>query len=112
MLKRNRVLFGLTLLLISFSSLSLFTATAQESTRDVLGSLRYRYIGPMGNRVTSVVGIPGDPSVYYVGAASGGIWKTTDGGVHWEPIFDSHPVSSIGALAIAPSNPNIVWAGT
>ena len=66
----------------------------------------------MGNRLTSVAGIPGQPNIYYVGAASGGIFKTTDGGVHWEPIFDDQPVSSIGSLAIAPSDPNIVWAGT
>jgi photosystem II stability/assembly factor-like uncharacterized protein len=90
-----------------------FSAQAQDAAKkDVLGALRYRHIGPIGNRLTSVVGIPGQPNIYYVGAASGGIWKTTDGGVHWDPIFDSQPVSSIGALAIAPSNPNIVWAGT
>jgi photosystem II stability/assembly factor-like uncharacterized protein len=92
--------------------LSVFAVTAQESRKDVLGALRYRHIGPTGNRLTSVAGIPGQPNIYYVGAASGGIWKTIDGGVHWEPIFDSQPVSSIGALAIAPSDPNIVWAGT
>jgi photosystem II stability/assembly factor-like uncharacterized protein len=90
-----------------------FSAQAQDAAKkDVLGALRYRHIGPIGNRLTSVVGIPGQPNIYYVGAASGGIWKTTDGGVHWDPIFDSQPVSSIGALAIASSNPNIVWAGT
>jgi photosystem II stability/assembly factor-like uncharacterized protein len=92
--------------------LSIFSVNAQEPGKDVLGALRYRHIGPTGNRLTSVVGIPGQPNIYYVGAASGGIWKTIDGGVHWEPIFDAQPVSSIGALAIAPSNPNIVWAGT
>jgi photosystem II stability/assembly factor-like uncharacterized protein len=75
-------------------------------------ALRWRYIGPMGNRLTSVAGIPGQPEVYYVGAASGGIWKTTDGGVHWDPIFDGQPVSSIGSIEVAPSDPNIVWAGT
>ncbi|HWP37780.1 MAG TPA: hypothetical protein VNL18_09555 [Gemmatimonadales bacterium] len=74
--------------------------------------LRYRYVGPVGNRTTSAVGIPGDPNIYYIGAASGGIWKTVDGGVHWSPIFDDYGVQSIGALALAPSNPNIVWAGT
>src|SRR6476659_9730189 len=74
--------------------------------------LKPRYIGPVGNRTVAVAGIPGDPNVYYVGAASGGIWKTTDGGIHWAPIFDSQDVSSIGALAVAPSDPNIVWAGT
>ena len=79
---------------------------------DALSGLGYRYIGPPGNRTISVAGIPGDPLTYYVGAASGGIWKTTDAGTHWEPIFDDQPVSSIGALAIAPSDPDIVWAGT
>src|SRR5437867_6559626 len=74
--------------------------------------LRYRYIGPVGNRVTSVAGVPGDANTYYAGAASGGIWKSTDAGVHWSPVFDDKPVSSIGALAVAPSNPNVVWAGT
>src|SRR5688572_5415045 len=90
----------------------LISVQAQQSNKDVLGALRYRHIGPVGNRVTSVAGIPGQPNIYYVGAASGGIFKTTDGGVHWEPIFDGQPVSSIGSLAIAPTDPNIVWAGT
>jgi photosystem II stability/assembly factor-like uncharacterized protein len=74
--------------------------------------LKYRYIGPVGNRATAVVGIPGNPWIYYVGAASGGIFKTTDGGIHWEPIFDSQDVSSIGSLALDPNDPNVVWAGT
>src|SRR5690349_15518943 len=74
--------------------------------------LKPRYIGPVGNRTVAVAGIPGEPNVYYVGAASGGIWKTTDAGIHWAPIFDGQEVSSIGALAVAPSNANIVWAGT
>src|SRR5712692_3542274 len=78
----------------------------------VFRQLRYRYIGPVGNRVAAVAGVPGDPQVYYAGAASGGIWKTTDGGIHWEAIFDSMPAQSIGALAVAPSDPNVVWAGT
>lgn len=108
MLTRKRTLL-VSLLAICFSILS---AQAQDTNKDILGALRYRHIGPTGNRLTSVVGIPGQPNIYYVGAASGGIWKTIDGGVHWDPIFDSQPVSSIGALAIAPSEPNIVWAGT
>src|SRR5437879_6430287 len=54
----------------------------------------------------------GDPNVYYAGAASGGLFKTTDGGVHWTPVFDDQPVSSVGSLAVAPSDPNVVWAGT
>ncbi|HEV3139675.1 MAG TPA: hypothetical protein VGY57_04120, partial [Vicinamibacterales bacterium] len=79
---------------------------------DVYSQLRWRYIGPEGNRTDAVAGVPGDPLVYYVGAASGGIWKTVDGGIHWDPMFDDHVVSSIGSLAVAPSDPNIVWAGT
>jgi photosystem II stability/assembly factor-like uncharacterized protein len=79
---------------------------------DVYDSLKYRYIGPEGNRAISVAGIPGNSNIWYVGAASGGIFKSTDGGVHWDPIFDSQPVASIGSLAVAPSDPNTVWAGT
>lgn len=74
--------------------------------------LRFRYIGPVGNRVSAVTGVVGDPNVYYAGAASGGIWKTTDGGINWQSIFDDHEVASIGALAVARSDANIVWAGT
>ncbi|MFI5311136.1 MAG: WD40/YVTN/BNR-like repeat-containing protein, partial [Gemmatimonadales bacterium] len=78
----------------------------------MVSQLRYRYVGPVGNRVSSIAGIPGDPNTYYAGAASGGIWKTTDGGIHWAPIFDDQAVSSVGALAVAQSSPDVVWAGT
>ncbi|HVT39573.1 MAG TPA: hypothetical protein VHE78_11045 [Gemmatimonadaceae bacterium] len=74
--------------------------------------LKWRHIGPEGNRVTSVAGVPGDPNLVYAGAASGGLWKSSDGGIHWRPIFDKELVSSIGAIAVAPSDPNVVWAGT
>ena len=75
-------------------------------------ALRWRHIGPEGNRFSAAAGIPGNPHTYYVGAASGGIYKTTDGGVHWDAIFDDQPVQSIGSLGVAASDPNIVWAGT
>jgi photosystem II stability/assembly factor-like uncharacterized protein len=75
-------------------------------------SLRWRHIGPEGNRVTSVAGVRGDRATYYAGAASGGLWKTTDGGNVWRPIFDDQPVSSVGSVATAPSDPNVVWVGT
>ncbi|HVO98346.1 MAG TPA: hypothetical protein VMT15_09785 [Bryobacteraceae bacterium] len=88
-------------------------ALAQGQTgSDAFRQLRYRYIGPVGNRVIAAVGIPGENNTYYVGSASGGIFKSTDGGIHWEPIFDQEDVSSVGSLAITPSDPNIVWAGT
>jgi photosystem II stability/assembly factor-like uncharacterized protein len=72
----------------------------------------FRYVGPVGNRVSAVVGEPGNPNVYYFGAASGGVFKSEDGGHSWRPIFDDQEAQSIGALAIAPSDPNVVWAGT
>jgi photosystem II stability/assembly factor-like uncharacterized protein len=76
-------------------------------------AFQFRFLGPaVGNRVASVAGVPGDPYTYYAGAASGGVWKTIDGGTRWTPIADSIPVAAIGALAVAPSDPKIVWAGT
>src|SRR5262249_17301223 len=67
---------------------------------------RVRFMGPaVGNRISAAAGIPGDPNTYYAGAASGGIWKSTDGGRAWNPIFDGQPVQAIGALAVAPSDP-------
>jgi photosystem II stability/assembly factor-like uncharacterized protein len=87
-------------------------AQQSQTSPDAYSQLQFRYIGPVGNRATAVAGVPGNPYLYYVGAASGGIFKSTDGGVHWDPIFDGQPVSSIGSLAVAAGDPNIVWAGT
>ena len=78
----------------------------------IFDAMEYRHIGPVGNRVSAVGGVPGDPNIYYIGAASGGIFKSVDGGIHWEPVFDDQPVASIGSLAIDPVNPNVIWAGT
>ncbi len=86
--------------------------TAPRIPAEAYRQLQWRTIGPEGNRFTSAAGIPGDPLTYYVGAASGGIWKTTDGGTNWTPLFDGQRVQSIGSLAIAKSDPNVVWAGT
>jgi photosystem II stability/assembly factor-like uncharacterized protein len=102
----------LALFIILIMSVAALPALAQTVNPDVWKALRYRHIGPPGNRAAAVVGVPGDPLVYYVGASSGGIWKSSDGANTWEPIFDGQPVQSIGAIAIAASDPNIVWAGT
>jgi len=76
-------------------------------------NLQFRFMGPaVGNRIAAVAGVPGDNSTYYVGASSGGVWKTTDGGARWSPIFDKESAQAIGALAVAPSDHKIVWAGT
>jgi photosystem II stability/assembly factor-like uncharacterized protein len=108
-------MFRHALLLLVLSTLGSGLATAQPAKpTDSLpwNQLRWRHIGPAGNRVGAIAGVAGDPKVYYAGAVSGGIFKTTDGGAHWAPIFDDQPVSSIGFLAVAPSDPNVVWAGT
>ena len=83
-----------------------------EKKAGPFANLKFRFIGPPGNRVSAVVGVPGDPNVYYAGAASGGVWKSIDGGGHWKPVFDKEDAQSIGAIAIAPSDPNVVWVGT
>ncbi len=76
--------------------------------------LRWRNVGPFhGGRAASVTGVVGEPGVYYLGAPQGGIWKTTSAGVTWKPIFDRvTSVDSVGAIAVAPSDPNVVYAGT
>jgi photosystem II stability/assembly factor-like uncharacterized protein len=100
---------------VAYAAVSLVPSFAQEAApvdADVYSQLCWRHIGPEGNRFSAVAGVPGDPQVYYAGAASGGIFKTTDAGIHWQPVFDDQPVASIGSLAVAPSDPSIVWAGT
>jgi hypothetical protein len=77
-----------------------------------LGALHFRPLGPEGNRIASVTGVPGDPLTVYIGAADGGIWKTSDAGINWRPVFDDKDVSAVGALAVAPSAHDTVWAGT
>src|SRR5215475_12705427 len=98
---------------MSRAILLVFVSTlAAQIPSEQLNQLRFRYIGPVGNRVISAASVPGDPNVYYAGTASGGIFKSTDGGIHWDPIFDEQTVSSVGSLAVAASDPNVVWAGT
>ena len=78
-----------------------------------LSGLEYRLVGPAaGGRVSRVAGVPGDPLVFYAATAAGGVWKTTNGGRSWSAIFDDQPVSSIGSVAVAPSDPNVVWVGS
>src|SRR6185369_11848183 len=78
-----------------------------------IGALKYRSIGPAwGGRVARVAGVAGDPRIYWAATASGGVWKSEDGGGSWKPVFDEQPVSSIGSIAIAPSDPNVVYVGS
>ena len=85
-------------------------ATPPEST---YSGLHWREIGPFrGGRAVAVAGVPGSPNVFYFGAAAGGVWKTIDAGATWKPIFDAERASSIGAIAVARSNPDIIYVGT
>jgi len=88
---------------------------AQQGRIDasLYSGLRWRMIGPFrGGRVNGVSGVPGQPNVFYMGSVGGGVWKTTNAGRTWLPIFDSQPIASIGAVAVAPSRPDVVYVGT
>lgn len=88
-------------------------ALGQQYDPGLYSGLRWRLLGPFrAGRVTAVAGIAGRPAIYYMATPDGGVWKTTDGGQVWRPIFDEAHVSSVGALALAPSNPDIVYVGT
>ena len=87
--------------------------SAQGYEEGNYSGMRWRLVGPhRAGRVTAVAGIPGRPAVYYMATPGGGAWKTTDGGLVWEPVFDAARVSSVGALALAPSNPEVIYVGT
>src|SRR5437764_11275434 len=86
---------------------------AQTIPSRAYGALRWRLIGPhRGGRVLAVAGVPGDPTTFYFGAVDGGVWRSRNAGVTWEPLFDDQPIASIGALALAPSDPNVIYVGT
>jgi photosystem II stability/assembly factor-like uncharacterized protein len=87
-------------------------AQERANSDSLYRQLPWRFIGPEGNRVIGVAGVAGDPLVYYAGTATGGIWKTSDGGQLWVPVFDDQPAFAIGAIAVSPSDANVVWAGT
>jgi photosystem II stability/assembly factor-like uncharacterized protein len=75
--------------------------------------LHWRNLGPFrGGRVNAVAGVPGQPTTFYSGSVGGGVWKTINSGRTWTPVFDSQPIASIGAIGVAPSNPNVVYVGT
>ncbi len=79
----------------------------------LFAAMRWRLIGPFrGGRVTAVAGVPGQPNIYYFGTPGGGLWKSTDAGQVWKSIFDNQPVAGIGAIALAPSDPRVVYVGT
>src|SRR5881392_1344867 len=89
------------------------TAYAQPFPSSLFNSMQYRMIGPhRGGRTVGAVGVPSQPSVFYVGVNNGGVWKTTDFGRTWFPIFDDQPTGSVGDVAVAPSNPDVIYVGS
>jgi len=90
-----------------------FLLPAQQPAASPYSGLRWRMLGPFrGGRVDAVTGVPGRPNEFYFGAVNGGVWKSVDAGRVWNPVFDGQPVSSIGAIAVAPSAPDTVYVGT
>ena len=106
---RHGTLFA-ALCIVAFGS---FGWAQDQKAAEPEDTFRFRFVGPkVGNRVASIAGIAGDPNTYYAGAASGGVWKTTDGGNKWIPVFDKEPAAAIGAIAVAPSDHSVIWVGT
>jgi photosystem II stability/assembly factor-like uncharacterized protein len=107
-----RLLIGLALSVIAFQQTQ-NTVTAQEFSPSLYSELHWRMIGPFrGGRSNGVTGVPGQPNTFYFGSVGGGVWKSENSGRTWRPIFDSQPVASIGAIAVAPSNADVLYVGT
>src|SRR6266436_2634984 len=116
MSKIGIVLRTVTAILVSLiigSLLSQQTATAQQYDPKLYAGLHWRSIGPFrAGRVNAVSGVVGQPETFYFGSVGGGVWKTTNAGRTWNPVFDSASSASIGAIGVAPSNPDVVYVGT
>ena len=106
-----RTKLAVLLLLLAVPTLH-HAQTANVSTT-ALSEMRWRDVGPLrGGRTRANSGVPGQPNVFYIGAVNGGVWKTTDFGRTWQPIFDQQPTGSVGAIVVAPSDPNVVYVGS
>ena len=115
LLRRTLLVGGLTLtILVPGAALAQGRGGGGAAPAPPPGPPRFEYMGPANaaGRIAAAAGVVGKPGVYFAGAASGGVWKTTDGGATWKPTFDNQTSQAIGALAVANTNPNVVWAGT
>jgi photosystem II stability/assembly factor-like uncharacterized protein len=109
-------MFGMAAVVAAaLAAMTLPHLSAQSAAIDpsLYGGLKWRMVGPFrAGRVNAVTGVPGQPSTFYFGSVGGGVWRSTNAGRTWNPIFDSQNVASIGAIAVAPSNPQVVYVGT
>ena len=88
-------------------------AASNPAYSSYFGALNWRLVGPFrGGRVLAVTGVPGQPSHFYFGAVDGGVWESLDAGRTWRPVFDAQDIASIGAIAVAPSDPHTIYVGT
>jgi photosystem II stability/assembly factor-like uncharacterized protein len=100
--------------ILIFAMLMGFSAHSQQVDMDLFKSMKTRNVGPAGmsGRITSIDAVDANPTIIYAGAASGGLWKSTSGGITWDPIFDDQKIHSIGAISIYQKNPDLIWVGT
>src|SRR5262245_31027857 len=113
MLPRRSLLVFVILAFVAASSSEVPAQQASPVPGSLFAEMKWRPIGPMrGGRTRAAAGHPSKPYTFYVGVTNGGVWKTTDAGRTWWPIFDDQPTQSIGALVIAPSDPNIIYVGS
>ena len=111
MTRLNRLI--LILLTVSFALSMLGVSHAQQFPENMYQEMRWRMIGPFrGGRTRAVAGVPNQPNLFYIGAVNGGVWKSDDYGRTWTPIFDQEPTQSVGAIAVAPSDPNIIYVAS
>src|SRR5947208_1999032 len=99
--------------IIAFVGIIALPVTAQQFSPDLFKSLHWRSIGPFrGGRTRAVAGVPSQPNVFYIAQVNGGVWKTDDYGSTWNPVFDDQPTGSVGAIAVAASDPNVIYVGS
>ncbi|HMB82033.1 MAG TPA: hypothetical protein VKI43_18285, partial [Vicinamibacterales bacterium] len=111
---RRLAFLSLPLFVCVFAFMARSRPVAQTvDARSLGGAMRWRPIGPFrGGRTKAITGVPGEPNVFYMAPVNGGVWKTTDFGRTWTPIFDDQPTGSVGSIAVAPSDPNVIYVGS
>ena len=110
MLRQFKVLAAIFVVVFFCAGIS---TSAQQVNPSLFQEMKWRLVGPFrAGRSLTAVGVPGNPSLYYFGSVDGGVWKSENAGETWSPIFDSQPIASIGAMAVAPSDANIIYVGS